>query len=116
MNGDIEAGFSPDELGQLFANIARRFWLFSQVAWKEEPVGASTKDRENLYYTQSFAMAYYIMKVLKPKTALQFMVTLRKTKDVEAANKRLFGKERKNLPRMEKHWENYILKVEIKKD
>ena len=72
------------------------------------------KDREALYYNQSFAMTYYIMKVLKPKTALQFMVTLRKTKDVEKANRKIFGPERKRLPRIEQHWKSYMLKLEIK--
>ena len=74
------------------------------------------KDRESLYYTQSFAIAYYIMQVMKPKAALKYMVVLKKTQDVEKANAKLFGKERKGLPKVEKHWKNYMLTVEIKKD
>lgn len=74
------------------------------------------KDREGLYYTQSFAMAYYIMKVLKPKTALKYMLVLKKTQDVEKANAKIFGKNRKRLAKVEKHFKNYILTVFIKKD
>ena len=75
-----------------------------------------SKDREGLYYTQSFAMAYYIMEVLKPKTALKYMVVLKKTQDVEQANAKLFGKERKRLAKIENHFKNYILTVHIRKD
>ena len=71
------------------------------------------KDRESLYYTQSFALIYYVMKVLKPAAAVKFMHTLRKSKDVEKANARLFGTGRKKLPRIQKHWKSYILKVKI---
>ena len=75
-----------------------------------------SKDREDLYYTQSFAMAYYIMEKLNPKMALKYMVVLKKTQDVEQANAKLFGKERKRLAKMEKHFKKYILTVHIRKD
>ncbi len=71
------------------------------------------KERETLFYTQSFAVIYYFMKVAKPASVMQYMATLKKTGDVEKANEKLFGKERKNLERVETMWKKYMLDFEI---
>jgi hypothetical protein len=71
------------------------------------------KERESLFYTQSFSVIYYFMKVAKPTSVLQYMSTLKKTGDVEKANEKLFGKARKNLERVEGLWKKYMLECEI---
>ena len=72
------------------------------------------KDKEDLYYHQSFSVMYFFMQNTKGKAALKFAETLRETKDVKAADATLFGKDRKNLKKMENLWKGYTLKLEVK--
>jgi hypothetical protein len=72
------------------------------------------KEKEGLYYHQSFAVIDYFMLTTRGKAVRNYMKELKKTKDVEAANAKLFGKERKNLSKVEKKWKSYILKIDIR--
>lgn len=69
------------------------------------------KDRESLFYHSSFSLAYCLMELTHGKAAYDFATELKKTKDIEAANTKLFGRERKNLPKIETYWTQFTLKL-----
>jgi hypothetical protein len=71
------------------------------------------KDKESLHYHQSFAVAYFLMESSRSKLALDFAKTLKETKSAEEANAKLFGKERKNLKKVEAVWKGFVAKLEV---
>lgn len=72
------------------------------------------KDKETLYYNQSFAVIYFLMKASGGKLPARYMLEMKKTKgDVEAANAKLFGRKRRNLESLERKWKGFIAKLEI---
>ena len=71
------------------------------------------KDKEALYYHQSFSVVYFLMKASGGRLPVKFMDTLRDTKDLEAANAVLFGKERKNLEKIEAQWKTFLAGLKI---
>jgi hypothetical protein len=71
------------------------------------------KEKEELHYSQSFAFAYFLMQAMKGKPVFQFASTLEKTKDPKKAEEKVFGKERRNLKRMEAVWKQYTLAVKV---
>jgi hypothetical protein len=71
------------------------------------------KDKESLYYTQSFAMIYFLIQTAGGKAVAGYMQELKKTKDVEAANAKLFGPARKNLKKVEKAFKDYTLAMKL---
>lgn len=71
------------------------------------------KEKEELYYHQSFAVMYFFMQKTRGKAAVDFARKLKESKDVEEANATLFGKDRNRLKRMEKLWLSYTLKVDV---
>lgn len=76
------------------------------------------KDKQSLSYTQSFSVIYFLMKSSKRGKATlpyKFAKELRDTKKVEDANAKLFGKDRKNLKKVEKAWKKFIRKTDIPK-
>ena len=72
------------------------------------------KDNEALYYSQSFALVFWLMERTKGRMALTFMKELKKKKDPEAGNAKFFGKKRKGLKKMEAQWKAYMRKVDTK--
>jgi hypothetical protein len=83
------------------------------AAGHEEFHPADDKQKEGLYYTQSFSMIYFLMQGMGGKPAFQFAEELKKTKSVDAANEKIFGKELKNLKSVEGKWKQYIAGVQI---
>jgi hypothetical protein len=73
------------------------------------------KETEQLHYNQSFAVIYFFMKVMGGKKPLAYARTLRKTQNIEKANAKLFGAERKKLTKIERAWKKYMAKVAIPK-
>lgn len=71
------------------------------------------KEKEDLYYHQSFAVMYFFMQKTRGKAAVDFARELKESKSVEAANATLFGKDRKRLKRMEKLWLSYTLRLDV---
>jgi hypothetical protein len=71
------------------------------------------KKKESLHYTQSLAFIYFLMQAKGGKPVFQFAEELKKTKDIDLANEKLFGKERKNLKSMESQWKTYTLQVKL---
>ena len=71
------------------------------------------KDKESLHYTQSFAVVYFFMRAGMGKKAFDYVKTLKKTKDPAKADEKLFGKERKNLKKIEKRWRSFTLKTQL---
>lgn len=71
------------------------------------------KEKESLHYNQSLAFIYYLMQGKGGKPAFQFADELKKTKDVDKANEKLFGKERKGLKQAETQWKAYTLQVQL---
>ena len=67
------------------------------AAGHEEFHPADDKQKEGLYYTQSFSIIYFFMQGMGGKPVFQFAEELKKTKSVDAANEKVFGKELKNL-------------------
>ena len=63
--------------------------------------------------SQSFSMIYFFMQGMGGKPAFQFAEELKKTKSVDAANEKIFGKELKNLKSLEGKWKQYIAQVQI---
>jgi len=78
------------------------------------------KDNEQLHYNQSFALVYFFMEKSSFRAPLAFAKALRQTKDdakaVEVANAKLFGKQRKNLKKVEAMWKSYMSQVKIPED
>ena len=70
------------------------------------------KERESLHYAQSFSVIYFFMRATRGKAIIDYMTTLRDTKDPEAANAKLFGKGRKKLRSVEKKWMQFTLGVD----
>jgi hypothetical protein len=70
------------------------------------------KDREQLFYTQSFSVIYFLMQA-NPRAVIGYMQELRDKKDVEAANAKIFGPQRKNLKRIEKTWKEYTARLDL---
>jgi len=71
------------------------------------------RQRETLHYSQSFALIYFFMDGMGGKPIVQFTAELKKTKDVEAAYEKLFGKQRKNLKAVEKKWLAYMSGLDL---
>ena len=71
------------------------------------------KEKEDLYYNQSFAVVYFLMQAMGGKPVFQYATELKKTKDVAAATDKIFGKGRRNLKTIEKKWKEYVATVKI---
>ena len=71
------------------------------------------KEKESLYYHQSFSVMYFFMHNTKGKAAVKFAKELRDSKSVEAANVTLFGKGRKRLKKMESLFKSFTLKLDL---
>jgi hypothetical protein len=65
------------------------------------------KDKEGLYYTQSFAVIYFLMQSNAGKQVTSFMKELKAGNGIEAANAKIFGADRKNLKKIEKAFKEY---------
>jgi len=83
------------------------------AAGHEEFHPADDKQKEGLHYTQSFSVIYFFMQGMGGKPVFQFAEELKKTKSVDAANEKIFGKELKNLKSIEGKWKQYIAQVQI---
>ncbi len=70
------------------------------------------KEKEALYYHQSFAVMFYFMETTRGRAAVKYANALRDKKDVEAANAIFFGKDRKNLKRVAVAWKKFTLNVD----
>lgn len=79
----------------------------------EEFHDKADKQREDMNYSQSFAMIYFFMKGLGGKPVFQFTEELKKTKNADAAMEKIFGKERKNLQAMEDRWKAFVTQEKI---
>jgi len=73
------------------------------------------REKEDLYYHQSFALVYYFMQTTKGKGPKAFMKELQKTKDAEKALEKLVGKKRKGLKKIAAHFKSFTQKVVIPK-
>jgi hypothetical protein len=73
------------------------------------------REKEDLYYHQSFALVYYFMQTTKGKGPRAFMKELQKTKDPEKALEKLVGKKRKGIKKIEAHFKIFTKKVVIPK-
>ncbi|MGQ9589385.1 MAG: DUF1570 domain-containing protein [Planctomycetota bacterium] len=71
------------------------------------------KDKEELHYSQSFAVVYFFMQAMGGKPVFQYASELKKTKDTKAAEEKIFGKGRKNLKKIEGTWKQYVLGLKI---
>ena len=71
------------------------------------------KEKEELYYSQSFAFMYFLMQGLGGKQVLDFAKELKKSKDVSLADDKIFGKKRKSLAAIEKKWKEYVLGLKL---
>jgi len=71
------------------------------------------KDQESLYYTQSFAVIYFLMQSNGGKLVTAFMKELKNGKGIDAANSKLFGADRKNLTKVEKQFKDYTSKLSL---
>jgi hypothetical protein len=71
------------------------------------------KEKEELYYSQSFAFMYFLMQGLGGKQVLEFAKELKKSKDVSLADDKIFGKKRKSLGAIEKKWKEYVLGLKL---
>src|SRR5262249_15153235 len=69
------------------------------------------KEKEGLHYNQSFGLIYYLMQAMGGKPVFGFASELKKTKDVAAANEKIWGKGRKNLKSMEGKWKDFMAQV-----
>lgn len=69
-------------------------------------------EKESLHYTQSFAVAYFLMQKSQ-RSVFNFMKELKKTKDLEAAYAKIFGKARKGLKKFEALWKQFVRGVTI---
>jgi len=71
------------------------------------------KDKESLYYTQSFAVIYFLMQSNGGKLVTSFMKELKSGNGIDAANSKLFGADRKNLKKVEKQFKEYTAKLSL---
>ena len=71
------------------------------------------KDKEELYYHESFSVMYFFMHNTKGKAAVRFARKLRDSKDVKAANATLFGTDHRKLKKMERLWTSFTLKLDL---
>jgi len=71
------------------------------------------KDKEGLYYTQSFAVIYFLMQSNAGKPVTSFMKELKGGNGVDAANSKLFGPDRKNLKKVERQFKEYTAKLPL---
>jgi len=71
------------------------------------------KENEDLHYNESFSVIYFFMQGTGGKPIFDYANELKKTKDVKAANEKLFGKDRKNLKSVEAKWKAYTAQVTI---
>lgn len=93
--------------------------LFTRSALPLEKLISATadefheKDKEELYYSQSFAFVYFLMQAMGGKPVFQYAQELKKTKDPKGAEAKIFGKDRKNLKKIEQTWKQYVLGLKI---
>ncbi len=74
------------------------------------------KDRESLFYAQSFAVIYYMMQGPgKGRSVFTFARELKKSKNVAKAYEKCFGtkKQEKAVKSLEKRWTVYTAKLQI---
>jgi len=71
------------------------------------------KNKEELHYSQSFAVAYFLMNGMGARKALNYAKILKETQSIEAADASIFGKERKKLKSLAKKWKAFILRVKL---
>ncbi len=73
----------------------------------------SDKHREELHYNQSFGLVYFFMQAKGGRPILQFTEELRKSKNLKAANEKLFGKDMKNVKSLETQWKQFVAQVKL---
>lgn len=71
------------------------------------------KDKEELHYSQSFGVVYFLMQGMGGKPVHAYANELRETKDVAKAEEKIFGKDRRNLPKVEAAWKSYVAQLKI---
>lgn len=80
----------------------------------EEFHDKSDKSTEALYYGQSFSVICFFMEKTEGRAIVAFMKTLKnKPKEPEAAHAKLFGKDRKNVKKVEAMWKDYLRRVKL---